>query len=433
MYRQSFYPTVDARLQSVHSDYATALAGGTLSIDSTSPYCSLGQRPMNGYTVWEGCLRFDTSSIPDDAVITDAKLFIGAYANYTGNLVVVRCYEADFDSAIGTEDWVNPTSLAASPVLASFDTTSGGWVTYPEQLTFTVTDALKSAINKTGYTDIRIVTDREVAGIPPTASNEYLTMKTVEYGNLGSPLLVVTWSLPAEAGVTERNLIDNPRFANNVTDGWSLASSNITATRETSPGVDLPPPATACAKLTASSTSSAYFQSNDNLYPADAGTSYAARLDLYWPGSTGYAVGLYITWLDRNQEYVSTNAATYTEHTSSFQTVTIGPLTAPADAMYAYFKVGAHSGSGAWSDSAGNCPRITNVRFDASSTSLSSYFDGDTPACGWLGTPHNSVSGKFSNRITRGAFAVREESCARMVEMVDVMRVEEDARRGEGW
>jgi hypothetical protein len=395
MFRQTFYPSEDARLQSTNADYATACAGGTLAVNPTSSTCTIGQRLSAGtYYVWAGCLRFGTSVIPDEAIIESAVLFLQAGATYSGDDIVLRAYAANFGAAIGTEDWVDPRNLAAADVLADFATAGGAWTTATLNQ-FASKAAMLAAVNVGGFTDLVIVSDREVAGSAPPASSEYTTFKTSEISGIANdPSLVVTWSLPAEEGVTDYNYVVNPRFAVNVADGWTKTGAPLTVSRDAAPGVDLPAPADACCKFVQSSSLATYMESD--VFPVSSGQDVAARLDLYWPGTTGYPFLVRIRAWGKDgpgstPEDTLAETVTHSVHKDGFVTYTIS-YTVPAGMYYLQVSLGATTATGAWSDVNGNCPRVTNVRIDFSEAEFSEYYDGDSSGWDWLGTAHDSLS-----------------------------------------
>ncbi len=143
------------------------------------------------------CVRFDTSSVPDNATVTAASLalYCGSKSdNATSNYSVVADYYDFGGSPTVPGDWIE----TASPSI--WTAVDLGSVTANAINTFTLTNL--TGISKTGYTGIRITFS---AGAP-TGTNE-LSIASYEDANQ-EPRLTVTYTVPAttQTGIAQISL-----------------------------------------------------------------------------------------------------------------------------------------------------------------------------------------------------------------------------------
>lgn len=186
----------DGQISGNNATYATARSTSTAS-DDTATTATIGQSLAGTYFVYRYFVRFDTSTIPDDATIDDAELFLTADSDFSTTDFNVQCYryawtstlaanrEADYDGAYG----------GGATLEGTFRATSSGWSS-GTQYSMTVDTA---GINLSGYTGYTLVSSRDVAGTTPTG-NERVLVRTVDHATPGDrPQLTVTYT-PAATG-----------------------------------------------------------------------------------------------------------------------------------------------------------------------------------------------------------------------------------------
>jgi hypothetical protein len=143
-----------------------------------------GRRLVSGsYQIFDALLRFDTSSIPDDATITAAtlKLFVTAKANSNGRNLVADWYDTanwPIDAADYQQDPAG-TALTGSPL---------GSATVSAMNSFTLTNL--SSVSLTGQTGLRL----QIDGGQPTGDN-YLQLASFDSTTNPKPQLVITYTV----------------------------------------------------------------------------------------------------------------------------------------------------------------------------------------------------------------------------------------------
>ena len=155
----------------------TGCSGGCVILGTeTSTGFVIGQN--TGYYIWQFFVDFDTSSIPDDAVITSATLTLtcSTQANNLDSAWDVHARLFDWGSSVTTDDWQDNTELNADTLLAHKASTSFT-VDTPIDLT---SDALASNINKTGSTRMVLVSSKAVSKSAPT-TKEYIQFYSGDY------------------------------------------------------------------------------------------------------------------------------------------------------------------------------------------------------------------------------------------------------------
>lgn len=186
----------DGVIQSTSAVYLTMRSGSTLVAVDAGTVGFIGQQQYAGlnYEGYETFLDFDTSVIPDAAVITTAVLSIhNDFSDQTSSAFVVQARLRDWGATLTTADWVAGASLAALTLLAqkSWSGISNGTrVTITEEGT-----ALKDNITKTGVTRMLLHSDRFSAGTTPAlTSGEYMQVPLLETaGTTNDPTLVITY------------------------------------------------------------------------------------------------------------------------------------------------------------------------------------------------------------------------------------------------
>lgn len=175
-------------IRSANADYATARTGGTIIKQSTGlDNFFVGQSLSAGtYYVWEGLFEFDTSTLPDDATITAATLYLTIQADSTTTDFDIEVRVKDWGVSLDNGDWVSGADLSALPLAASLSTAglSGE---------FGIAFSDTSQIAKTGRTKLQLSSSRHRVGNTPSG-DEYLSLWTTTKNAGTEPRLSVTYT-----------------------------------------------------------------------------------------------------------------------------------------------------------------------------------------------------------------------------------------------
>lgn len=159
---------------------------GTITRDSTGSITFVARDLSGVYVVSCGLLRFDTSSLPDTAVISAASLQLYATSKVdTNSLSLVAGWYAWNET---NSDWTNSpetnahsgTPIASLVVSATND--------------FSLINL--SNINKTGLTYLRLHITQRASDAAPSGNN-HAAFVTREHATLPEPQLLVTYTMPA--------------------------------------------------------------------------------------------------------------------------------------------------------------------------------------------------------------------------------------------
>lgn len=151
--------------------YSTARSGSSLVARPAAGNAVVGQ--ITGYSVYEGFLEFDTSSIPDTDVVLSVTLEVYLVSDGSTADFEIQARLHDWGSAITTADWVAGASLSGKTLLATLNTNGIG---APDSLKALASDAaFKDNINKTGVTRIILCSKEQVDNSAPTG-NEYVIL-----------------------------------------------------------------------------------------------------------------------------------------------------------------------------------------------------------------------------------------------------------------
>lgn len=157
------------------------------------------------FNIWRAYLSFDTSEIPDDAIIKSARLYISAHGDFSDTDFLVQVYryawaealcsnrEANYDGAYG----------GSATLEGTLRDTADGWVSG----TFYNLAVATAGINKTGDTKYALVSKEDVDNSEP-AGSEYVDIRTAEYaGTTSDPYLLIEWVLPGERPRSRHKLL----------------------------------------------------------------------------------------------------------------------------------------------------------------------------------------------------------------------------------
>lgn len=177
------------------------------TITATPNGVAFVSKNLDNFEIGLGVFRYDTSAIPDSAVVTSAALrtYVDGVFDSNGRSLTGGWMT---DAAISTADYTDTVETTAlSPVLISS-------IPNPATTDFALNDAAAN-INKTGYTKLRLM----ISGGLPDNYN-IVNIPLLEHATLDAPQLVVTYGLPGrrykrlvgpqQLGTSEADLYEVP-------------------------------------------------------------------------------------------------------------------------------------------------------------------------------------------------------------------------------
>lgn len=186
--------TADGYCNSSSTSYTSASNGTGVGASPAPVVGYVGQYIIGGttYVVNLGYLKFDTSSIPDDAEITSVTLSCYGYNDLSTTDFTVEARLHDWGASLTSADWIAGSALSGKTLLAS--RSSSGWNTSGYN-TFTENGSnFRNNINKTGTTYIVLCSAEHTAQSPPT-NDEYIGLYfSDETGTSKDPKLEITYS-----------------------------------------------------------------------------------------------------------------------------------------------------------------------------------------------------------------------------------------------
>ena len=167
-YISKFHPT--------YSDAQQASSGTTISDDVVGS--EIGQQKLTNYYIWRSYLFFDTSIIPDDANITEAKISLYIYSNQsvTDFNITVQNGQPTYPHQpleLGDYDYSKYSGNGGM-----FDTSDISLNTY-NNITLNATG--QSWLTLTGTTKLCLRSSRDINATAPTG-NEHIFYRTKEIG-----------------------------------------------------------------------------------------------------------------------------------------------------------------------------------------------------------------------------------------------------------
>jgi len=176
------------------SNYQTLHDAGSGSSVSTS-VISFGQDYDVSYEIWRGLLSFNTSSIPDDATVSAAKLCLGHSSDVTDNDFIIHLQNwTDATDGIGTDDYSAFDGVNYDDGL--FDTSMWSQTNYNN-----ITISTFTLISLTGNTSICIRSSNDTSSVSPE-NNMHEYIQAADTGETNPPKLSVTYSLTGPATAT---------------------------------------------------------------------------------------------------------------------------------------------------------------------------------------------------------------------------------------
>lgn len=180
------------------TDYNSAWSTGDAA-DDAGKYLFVGQyhsyigtvTKPGGYTVYRSFLKFDTSVIPTDATITDAKLKLYGDGNYSDTDFYIRIQKWTGDTPIDTGDFTAYDGI-------NYDDGTYNTSNFIKDDYNTINISNFDIITKGGYTKICLRSSRDISKTAPSLNtNEYVGFYTTEWGSGYWPLLEITYTTPA--------------------------------------------------------------------------------------------------------------------------------------------------------------------------------------------------------------------------------------------
>ena len=174
-------------------DAVWATSRGAATGDSTGDAAYMGGELSATYDIYRYFLKFDTSSLPDTAIITSATLELYFVARDTTN---------DFTIATQTHTAPNETLATAdfdaltvdTPTEFSDRSANVSTLTLNVYTSFTLNAAGLAAISKTGYTLIAVRSSKDVDNATPTGRSYVQAQSDTE---ANPPKLTINYSLDA--------------------------------------------------------------------------------------------------------------------------------------------------------------------------------------------------------------------------------------------
>jgi len=196
MLRVSADPTVNISISSGENDgdvygSSDSYADAHENADgySDTGYLHIGQVYLLGYEIYRTFLKFNTASIPSDATITSASLYLYGYEDHSTNDFIIRLQKWTGDVLIDTGDYNQFDGINYDD--GTFNTSSfvtDGW----NKIVISNFDL----INKEGYTKICVRGSGDVSRTPPT-DYEYVIVYSYDNDTSYAPYLQITYTTAA--------------------------------------------------------------------------------------------------------------------------------------------------------------------------------------------------------------------------------------------
>jgi len=179
-------------------DYSAAHAASPGQVNSDDYRLPVGQElGGNGYSIFRGAVFFDTSSLPDDSIITSATLSLyGQYNNSTTDFQITVVDGSLLHEPLEGADYGYLRNQTVSG--GTFDTAGFSTIGHNN---IPLNETGMGWISKTGITKFGLRSSSEIAATAPDGA-EFVYVYTREYtgGNQYWPKLVVTHTTPIVGG-----------------------------------------------------------------------------------------------------------------------------------------------------------------------------------------------------------------------------------------
>ncbi len=182
--------TNDGYIYNRNTNYNTAWTASTGTISSTANYISIGQDKVatipSNYDIYRGFFLFDTSSLPSNAIIDNAKLQVYKKDDYS---------TTDFTITIQNGQPTYPHNpLQTSDYAKSHYSGNGGGLNTSRFVNGLNLIGLTNLnwINRTGMTKLCLRSFKEINGTTPTG-NEYVNVYSAEASGNYVPKLIIVY------------------------------------------------------------------------------------------------------------------------------------------------------------------------------------------------------------------------------------------------
>lgn len=221
--------------------YTTVREGIYLSASDSLVAISCGQYfdiVQTAYYCYEMFLQYNTSAVPDDAVLTSVTESLYSLFDASGTAFTQEVRSFDWGSSLETADWRAGANLGSYTLLSSLNTggITAGYNIFPSTANF------RAAINKVGQTRLFHSSSRHRAGTAPT-TNERTSWRSANYaGTTQDPKLTVTYAMEITGAATitgagsltasgEVEVYGTAAFtgAGDLTAAWSMQASFLDA------------------------------------------------------------------------------------------------------------------------------------------------------------------------------------------------------------
>jgi hypothetical protein len=187
----------DGQVNGESSSYSTA-RGTAVDYDSTGTTYYVGQTYTGGiYLVYRAFLKFDTSSIPDDAIIDQINLKLVATTDNSTtdfNVIIKKFNWASYDPvSAGNMESVFDGILSATADDNIWRSTSG----ISTNTQYSSGNLNINWINKTGYTYYGLISSRDISGTQPTGSENVRLASQENATSAYRPILTIEYHEPS--------------------------------------------------------------------------------------------------------------------------------------------------------------------------------------------------------------------------------------------
>lgn len=198
--RSYLAPSGDGWFWSQNYDFYTAWNVYSVSPNTYSSLLTIGMTGQEPYPhdVARAGVMFDTSDIPDGATIDSAVLSLYVHGDNS---------DTDFNVTIqGTATYPHYPLQAGDVYQAWYGSTSYGSRSTTDGLSegaywnITLNTAGKAFISKTGWTRFMLRSSEDIAGDEPLFANEFIEVRSRDYGESYAPKLYVTYTVVEGGG-----------------------------------------------------------------------------------------------------------------------------------------------------------------------------------------------------------------------------------------
>lgn len=185
-------PNGSGRIASYESTYATARTSATNGAAiSAAAFGYVGQEFFaSNYACKEVFLKFDTSALPDNAVISAVLLELNIYGRDGTQNFILEARIRNWGSTLELADFVSGDDLAGLTLVANYDMAGfvAGWCSFTSEAAFT------SNVSLTGITYVVISSSRHRLSNAPTGFTEMANHYIDEPSKI--PKLTITYTTP---------------------------------------------------------------------------------------------------------------------------------------------------------------------------------------------------------------------------------------------